>query len=203
EISIIGKWHLGHRGVNDPTGFDYWNVLPGQEDYDHPKMFEIVEENVHEGYVTDMITDKSIEWMNNRYNDKTYMLMCNHNASLQQLQPDDKHADMYHDIDIPEPPTFNDDYANRSRAAEMAAMRIESDLNEIDLKVDPPEGLTDAELKSWKYQRYIKDYLRCVASIDDNVGRLLDYLDEAGLRENTIVVYTSDQGFFLGDHGWY
>jgi len=82
-------------------------------------------------------------------------------------------------------------------------MRIDRDLNAGDLKQPVPEGLTPAEEKSWKYQRYIKDYLRCVASIDDNVGRLLDYLDEAGLAENTIVIYTSDQGFFLGDHGWY
>src|SRR5699024_12096177 len=91
----------------------------------------------------------------------------------------------------------------RSNAAKEATMRIDQDLYDIDLKVDPPKGLSPAELKSWKYQRYIKDYLRVVASIDDNVGRLLDNLDEAGLTDNTIVVYTSDQGFFLGDHGWY
>src|SRR5690625_3267936 len=84
-----------------------------------------------------------------------------------------------------------------------AIMRIDQDLFKEDLKVDPPEGLSPAELKSWKYQRYIKDYLRVVASIDDNVGRMLDYLEEEGLAENTIVIYTSDQGFFLGDHGWY
>src|SRR5699024_1292594 len=91
----------------------------------------------------------------------------------------------------------------RSNAAKEATMRIDQDLYDIDLKVDPPKGLSPAEPKSWKYQRYIKDYLRVVASIDDNVGRLLDYSDEAGLTDNTIVVYTSDQGFFLGDHGWY
>lgn len=203
ETALIGKWHLGHGGVNDPTGFDYWNVLPGQGDYHDPKMIEMGEEKVLPGYVTDIITDKSIDWMKNRDENKPFMLMCHHKAPHRPWQPDDKHADMYDGIDIPEPPTFDDDYANRSRAAEMAAMRIEDDLNEIDLKVDPPEGLTDAELKSWKYQRYIKDYLRCIASIDDNVGRMLDYLDEAGLAENTIVIYTSDQGFFLGDHGWY
>ena len=82
-------------------------------------------------------------------------------------------------------------------------MRIDRDLNETDLKFPVPEGLTPDKEKKWKYQRYIKDYLRCVASIDDNVGRILDYLDEEGLADNTLVVYTSDQGFFLGDHGWY
>jgi arylsulfatase A-like enzyme len=110
---------------------------------------------------------------------------------------------MYEDIDIPVPPTFDDDYATRSNAARNATMRIESDLKLVDLKDSPPEGLTPEQEKHWKYQRYIKDYLRCVASVDDNVGRLLDYLDAEDLTRDTIVIYTSDQGFFLGDHGWY
>ena len=110
---------------------------------------------------------------------------------------------LYEDVDIPEPPTFHDDYSNRAEAAKEAKMRIDRDLRERDVKAKPPEGLSAGELKSWYYQRYIKDYLRCVASIDDNVGRILDYLDEEGLAEDTIIVYTSDQGFFLGDHGWY
>ena len=110
---------------------------------------------------------------------------------------------MYDDIDIHEPPTFNDDYSNRAAAAAAATMRIDRDLTVEDTKGPPPEGLSGQELKQWKYQRYIKDYLRCVASVDDNIGRMLDYLDEHGLAENTIVIYTSDQGFFLGDHGWY
>src|SRR5690625_7673924 len=92
---------------------------------------------------------------------------------------------MYADVDIPEPETFHDDYENRSEAAKEATMRIDRDLNKRDLKVDPPEGLTDDELKSWKYQRYIKDYLRVIASIDDNVGRVLDYLDEQNLTERS------------------
>ena len=110
---------------------------------------------------------------------------------------------MYEDIDIPEPETFNDDYSNRAAAAAEARMRVDRDFNDRDLKQPVPPGLSPEAEKSWKYQRYIKDYLRCVASVDDNVGRLLDYLDEEGLTENTVVIYTSDQGFFLGDHGWY
>lgn len=131
------------------------------------------------------------------------MLMCHHKAPHRPWIPDGKHARLYEDRDIPEPETFNDDYANRAQAAAAATMRIDRDLNERDVKGTPPEGLTPEQLKSWNYQRYIKDYLRCVASIDDNVGRLLDYLEEEGIAEDTIVVYTSDQGFFLGDHGWY
>lgn len=129
--------------------------------------------------------------------------MCHHKAPHRPWDPDEKYAHMYADVEIPEPPTFHDDYSDRAEAAKEARMRIERDLTERDVKIKPPENLSAAELKSWYYQRYIKDYLRCVASIDDNVGRILDYLDAEGLTENTIVVYTSDQGFFLGDHGWY
>jgi len=166
-------------------------------------MIEMGVEKQLEGYVTDIITDLSLDWMENRKKDKPFMLMCHHKAPHRPWEPDEKHAHLYEDKDIPEPDTFNDDYSNRSNAAMEATMRVERDLDKVDLKVDPPEGLSNQELKSWKYQRYIKDYLRVVASIDYNVGRVLDYLDESGLTDNTIVIYTSDQGFFLGDHGWY
>ncbi|TVY10901.1 sulfatase family protein [Paenibacillus cremeus] len=203
QTAMIGKWHLGHGGHYDPTGFDYWNVLPGQGDYHNPTLLEMGVKRQYEGYVTDLITDFSLDWLKQRDPDKPFLLMCHHKAPHRPWEPDEKHALMYEDVDIPEPETFEDDYSNRARAAADAKMRIESDLNARDLKMEPPSHLTGQALKSWKYQRYIKDYLRCVASVDDNVGRLLDYLDEEGLAEDTIVVYTSDQGFFLGDHGWY
>jgi arylsulfatase A-like enzyme len=110
---------------------------------------------------------------------------------------------MYEKEDIPEPDTFKDDYANRSKAAAEAEMRVNRDLTPSDLKQDPPAGLEGDALAHWKYERYIKDYLRVIASVDDNVGRLLDFLDKEGLAGNTLVIYTSDQGFFLGDHGWF
>ena len=203
QTAIIGKWHLGHGGHHDPTGFDYWNVLPGQGDYHDPEMIEMGTSRTYKGYATDITTDLSLEWLQNRDPDKPFLLMCHHKAPHRPWDPDEKHADMYEEIDIPEPETFNDDYSNRASAAAAAKMRIDRDMTPRDLKQPVPEGLTPQEEKKWKYQRYIKDYLRCVASVDDNVGRLLDYLDEAGLTENTIVVYTSDQGFYLGDHGWY
>ena len=155
------------------------------------------------GYVTDIITDRSIDWLKARTSDKPFLLMCHHKAPHRNWQPDEKHAKMYEDVDIPEPETFNDDYATRCDAARDQAMTIEHHFYESDTKGPPPEGLEGQALKKWKYQRYIKDYLRCVASIDDNVGRLLGYLNQSGLAENTVVVYTSDQGFFLGEHGWY
>ncbi len=203
QTAMIGKWHLGHGGIHDPTGFDYWNVLPGQGLYHNPKMIEMGEEKVFEGYTTDLITDFSLDWLKSRETNRPFFLMCHHKAPHRPWEPDDKHMELYEDIDIPEPETFNDDYSNRAAAAAAARMRIDRDLNETDLKFPVPDGLTPDKEKKWKYQRYIKDYLRCVASIDDNVGRILDYLDEEGLADNTLVVYTSDQGFFLGDHGWY
>ena len=128
--------------------------------------------------------------------------MCHHKAPHRHWVPDEKHKDMYEDVDIPLPDTFYDTHEGRSDAVKYNLMGIE-ELTEFDLKQPFPEGLTPDELKYWKYQRYMKDYLKCIASVDDNIGRLLDFLEEEGLKEETIVVYTSDQGFFLGDHGWF
>jgi len=199
HTGMIGKWHLG----SDPTGFDYWNILPGQGVYHNPVLIEMGDKKKHEGYVTDIITDSSIAFLDKRPKDKPFFLMCHHKAPHRPWQPDEKHARMFENVQVPEPPTFNDDYATRSDAAREATMRIDRDLNKTDLKRDPPPGLSAVELKKWKYQRYMRDYLACVASIDDNVGRLLEYLDKHNLAGNTIVIYTSDQGFFLGDHDWF
>jgi arylsulfatase A-like enzyme len=203
QTALVGKWHLGHGGVHDPTGFDYWNVLPGQGLYHDPEMIELGERKVFPGYATDIITDLSLDWLRGRDRDRPFCLLVHHKAPHRPWEPDERHARMYDDADIPEPATFDDDYRNRARAAAAARMRVDRDLTARDLKDPVPPGLTPAGEKGWKYQRYIKDYLRCVASIDDNVGRLLDYLDAEGLADDTLVVYTSDQGFFLGDHGWY
>jgi arylsulfatase A-like enzyme len=203
QTAIVGKWHLGQGPEHEPTGFDFWRVLPGQGLYHNPVMIDREGKRVHEGYVTDLITDMCLDWLRERDPDRPFCLLCHHKAPHRRWEPDDKHATMYEDVDIPTPETFDDDYSERASAAEAAKMRVDRDLTPEDLKEPIPEGLTAAEEKHWKYQRYIKDYLRVVASIDDNVGRLLDYLDDERLAENTLVIYTSDQGFFLGDHGWY
>jgi arylsulfatase A-like enzyme len=199
HTGMIGKWHLG----SDPTGFDYWNILPGQGVYHNPTFIEMGRRKGRQGYVTDLITDFSMEFIKNRPAGRPFFLMCHHKAPHRNWQPDEKHAKLFENADIPEPETFNDDYATRCDAAREATMRIDRDLQPFDYKKTPPEGLSPAELKHWKYQRYMQDYLACVASVDDNVGRLLDFLDQNGLAENTIVIYTSDQGFFLGDHNWF
>jgi len=203
QTAVIGKWHLGHGGIHDPQGFDFWSVLPDQGLYYDPHFLEHDGEHVYPGYVTDIITDRCLDWLTARDPDRPFCLLCHHKAPHRSWEPAERHADLYADRDIPLPDTFDDDYSRRARAAAAATMRIDSDLNLADLKAPVPPGLTPAEAKNWMYQRYIKDYLRCVAAVDDGVGRLLDYLDTAGLARDTIVIYTSDQGFFLGDHGWY
>ncbi len=203
QTAIFGKWHLGHGDTADPTGFDRWAVLPGQGRYHDPEFFVMGERITFEGYATDLITDFSLDWLQQRDHNRPFMLMVHHKAPHRPWHPDDAHAHLYDDVEIPLPETFDDDYSNRSNAARNATMRIERDLTPEDIKEPLPDGLTVHEAKVWKYQRYIKDYLRCVASVDDNVGRLLTYLDDGGITGDTIVIYTSDQGFFLGDHGWY
>ena len=207
QTSIFGKWHLGTGPNHQPTGFDDWAVLPGQGLYHNPTFIfkdgEESERHVVKGYVTDIITDLSLDWLKQRDPERPFFLMCHHKAPHRHWEPDEKHAHLYLNEDIPEPETLYDDYANRASASEAAEMRIGVHMRPLDTKTEIPRDLPEMELRKWAYQRYIKDYLRVVASIDDNVGRLLDYLDEAGLTDNTIVIYTSDQGFFLGDHGWY
>ena len=202
QTAVFGKWHLGHGPGHDPTGFDDWAVLPDQGEYHDPEFISSDGTAVVGGYATDIITDMSLDWLDGRDPDRPFALMVHHKAPHRHWEPDAKHADMYENEMIPEPHTFWDDHATRSAAAEAARCRM-LDLDEADLKAPIPDDLTETEEVSWRYQRYIKDYLRCVASIDDNVGRLLDYLDAADLADDTIVVYTSDQGFFLGDHGWF
>jgi arylsulfatase A-like enzyme len=203
QTAIFGKWHLGHGGHSDPTGFDAWQVLPGQGDYYDPVLLDPDGQRRYPGYVTDILTDLSLDWLAGRDRQRPFLLCLHHKAPHRWWQPHPKYATLYRDDDRAEPDTLDDDYATRSEAARRAAMRVDRDLTRQDVKADVPQELAGAARRRWFYQRYIKDYLRCVASVDESVGRVLDYLDEHGLADDTIVVYTSDQGFFLGDHGWY
>ncbi len=204
QTALFGKWHLGHGADAEPAGFDHWRVLPGQGHYHNP-VFIDSEAGIDErgGYVTDLITDDCIDWLAQRDEDKPFALFCHHKAPHRTWEPDAKHFTMYDDVEIPYPDTFRDDLQGRAEVVQAVKMRM-LDLDPIiDLKAVVPPGLTLDEEIDWRYQRYIKDYLRVVASIDDNVGRLLDWLEANDLTNDTIVVYTSDQGFFLGDHGWF
>ena len=202
QTAIAGKWHL----KSQPTGFDYWNVLPGQGEYYNPVLIENGVEQKHEGYVTDIITDIALDWLNERDSEKPFCLMIHHKAIHANWETDDEYANMFSDIKIPEPPTFNDNFAGRS--AQVANHQLFVGPSQWGLHYEyrfgemPVEG-SFQDKKEWMYQRYIKDYLKCVASVDDNIGRVLAFLDKTGLDKNTIIVYTSDQGFFLGEHGLY
>ncbi len=200
---LIGKWHLGHGPQHDPVGFDHWRILPGQGHYDNPVMLEpdgvVVERG---GYVTDLITDDSIDFID-EHQDEPFALFCHHKAVHRTWVPAPRHFSLFEDEDIPEPETFRDDLEGHAEAIKRVKMSM-MDLNPIvDLKSPVPHGLSHDEEMEWRYERYMKDYLRVVIGLDEGIGRMLDRLDELGLTEDTIVVYTSDQGFFLGDHGWF
>jgi arylsulfatase A-like enzyme len=204
QTSIVGKWHLGHGGIHDPVGFDRWSVLPDHGRYHDPEFLEPGGRTVlRPGYTTDVITDVALEWLADRDRSRPFCMLVQHKAPHRAWEPAARHAALYADAEIAEPPTLRDDYAGRAAPAREATMRVADDLAVEDLKAFlPNENVGDAALR-WRYQRFIKDYLRCVAALDENVARLLDFLDADGSAASTLVVYTSDQGFFLGDHGWY
>ena len=196
---IIGKWHL----VSDPTGFDYWSILPGQGSYNNPAFITAGGRHIIKGYATDIITDLAIDFIKNRKANKPFFLMCHHKAPHRNWIPDEKHKAIFANKVIPEPATLRDNYETRTDAIRECEQKVLENISPNDTKMPPPVDMKGDALLKWKYQRYMQDYLACVQSVDDNVGRLLDFLDKSGLSSNTVVIYTSDQGFFLGDHGLY
>ena len=239
ETAIVGKWHLG----GEPTGFDYWEIVPGQGDYYNPHFITQGDSLVQRmGYVTNVITDLSLDWLENkRDKDKPFCIMIHHKAMHRNWMPELEDLPLYEDKVFSMPDNFYDDYEGRVAAAEQE-MSIAKDMDMIyDLKmlkdgVDTPlkqsylgilntmtqqereqweefyapiisdfysANLKGRQLDEWKYQRYMKDYAKTLKSLDDNVGRVLDYLEQNGLMDNTIVIYTSDQGFYMGEHGWF
>ena len=229
QTAIVGKWHMAQR----PAGFDFWRILPGQGSYWNPSFAgpDGFKEKV-EGYATDIITDKAVTWLKNCDKSRPFVLLTHHKAPHRPWNPPARYYSLLADVQVPEPPTLFDDYAGRTSSARNQKMEIARHMGlPGDLKVLPPgkypgsmnaaqgaawtaafqarnEAFVNAGLKGdaltrWKYQEYMKDYLRCIKAVDDGVGRLLECLKEEGLAENTIVVYSADQGFFLGEHGWF
>jgi arylsulfatase A-like enzyme len=228
HTGMIGKWHLG----SDPVGFDRWIILPGQGVYNNPDFLVPDGRLSIQGYVTDILTDLGIEFLETRPKEKPFFLMLHHKAPHREWTPDLKNREKFKNRQIPEPPTLFDNYATRPAALPENQQTVARDLTRQDLKLVPPPGLkpgpqlnvwldekpmsvevasadgsrhilSGLELVKWKYQRYMQDYLACVQGIDDNMGRLLDYLARTGLAANTVVFYTADNGFFLGDLGLY
>lgn len=223
QTALVGKWHL----VSDPTGFDYWEILPGQGQYYNPPMIRNGQGLKRDGYVTEIITDLALDWLRQRDPSRPFLLMCQHKAPHRSWEPSPRHLNHDGDRAYPEPPTLFDDYAGRGKAERSQDMTLERTLTDQDMKLVPPASLTPEQRKAWdayyqprneafrqanpqgrdlvrwRYNRYLHDYLGCVVSVDEGVGRLLDYLRQTGLDRDTIVVYASDQGFFLGEHGWF
>jgi arylsulfatase A-like enzyme len=193
HTGVVGKWHVGNRA----SGFDFWSILPGQGKYFHPDFIEMGKPVRREGYVTDLITGMALEFLERRPRDKPFCLLLHHKAPHDMWQYDGRHAGLYK-ADVPEPSNFNDDYASRGNAIRQAQCKIGAQLTSF---AEQTAQLPVERRRSAQYQIFIKSYLRCIASIDDNVGRVLDYLDSNRLAEDTVVVYTSDQGVFTGEHG--
>ncbi len=247
QTAVIGKWHLHSY----PSGFDYWKILPGQGLYINPRIIEMTGDTItKEGYATDVITDETIKWLEQRDQTKPFMLLLHHKAPHRYFFPKLNHLEEYHKKTFSEPSTLYVDTINKGSAWNIQTMSILRDMELCsDLKVDPsylmdipaykPDSTqilyynaifrrvpaeqrnrykeiyaergkllqqlkpTGNELLKYKYQWYMQDYLACIASIDENVGRILDYLDQKKMNDNTAVIYTSDQGFYIGENGWF
>ena len=238
---VVGKWHL----ISKPQGFDHWSILLGQNEqgnYYKPVFYENGTVVKEDGYVTDVITDKAIEFIDEVHDEKPFMLMLHHKAPHRNWMPAPRHLGIFNDTVFPEPETLFDDYVGRGEAARSQDMNIGNTLDdEWDLKlltreeilagdnrlhdvyIRMPEEvqhkwdsvyapriaeyrsgkLQGDELVRWKYQQYMRDYLATAMSVDESIGRVMEYLEEIGELDNTVIVYTSDQGFFLGEHGWF
>jgi arylsulfatase A-like enzyme len=249
QTAMFGKLHFG----NSPKGFDEFKILPGQGDYYNPDFITNQGDTTVMGYATDIITDMTLDWMDNRRKpDQPFLLMYLHKAPHREWLPAERHFREFTQKTFPEPASLFDNYEGRGTAAREAEMNVLKHKHWAgDSKLTPemmgrlglaetsdwgmraarnnlgrmtPEqraawdevygpinedfaaryaSMDEQELMRWRYQRYMQDYLGCIASVDEGVGRLLEYLDQNGLAENTLVVYTSDQGFYLGEHGWF
>jgi arylsulfatase A-like enzyme len=221
QTSVIGKWHL----QTEPTGFDYYCVLPGQGRYWDPIMK--TKENwgnylkggkEYKGFSTDVITDMTIDWIENQDKSKPFMAMCNFKATHEPFDYPERFSHLFRDEEIPFPESLYDNSPNTTGRS-FNGQSIDNLTNRYLLASENPDkkrdfmfypdlpfsvdGLNHEEARMKTYQKFVKDFMRCGAAIDDNIGKLLNYLDKSGLAENTIVIYAADQGYFLGEHGWF
>ena len=226
KTALFGKWHLG----TEPVGFDtfkYHNASGQQGNYWNPLYNDNCKNVKEKGYATNLSTDFALNWLGaTEMTDKPFLMVLQYKAPHRPWHPDTKYKKLWDDIEMPYPSTFNDNYKGREKTAGDTEMTMDY-FSRRDMKLErpknlkrkeiiqwdfygakageivKPKGMTNEEGKKWRYQNYIKDYLACVKSVDDNIGRVLTYLKENNLEENTVIVVTSDQGFYLGDHGFF
>lgn len=214
RTGVVGKWHLRE----EPSGFDHYEVLPGQGDYHDPVLRGADSDwedpdtwTRHEGYSADVISDRALDWLRDGAGDDPFFLQCHFKAPHEPWEYPERHADLFADVRVPEPSSLFEDKSHRSsatreRGSTLSPRHPERSMFDDLSRADWPTGSLEAagagfeEQTRAAYQKYLREYLRAVAAVDENVGRLLSYLDEAGLTEDTLVVYTSDQGMFLGEH---
>jgi arylsulfatase A-like enzyme len=205
QTALVGKWHL----KKPPAGFDYWNIIKGQGRYHNPMMFEMqLDKGITQkgAYSTDVFTDKALAWLDARAGEKPFCLMLHFKATHEPWNYHPRHADLYENVDLPEPKTLLGPAGPRGSVVpgwplEILTQRMVRGghgAEKLRLDSDDPQAVRRAT-----YQKFVKDFLRCVAAIDENLGRVLDYLDRHRLAENTVVIYTSDQGYFLGEHNYF
>ena len=215
ETAVIGKWHL----QKEPTGFDHYLVLPGQGLYHNPRLKSKDDwqdggkgGKIYKGFSADVIGDQSVAWLKQREDEKPFFLMTHFKATHEPFDYPERHKSYLEDIVIEEPTDlydFSPSTNGRSFIGQSLSIlhdRWIADQNDTSydrypgLPIDT-EGLDSISKRRFTYQKFVKDFLRSGAAIDDNIGKLLKYLDGANLTKNTIVIYTADQGYFLGEHG--
>ena len=207
ETAMIGKWHL----KNEPAAFDYYCVLPGQGSYFNPILRESGGQwpnnekrfaKYDSCHSSDVITDLSLKWLKKRDRSKPFFLMHHFKAPHDNFENAERYDWLFNDVDIPEPESLWEPGNHGSEATKNMGTSIgkRNKRRNMGHHMFVDKSLPDEEYKRTAYQRYLKKYLRCVRGVDDNIGRLFDYLQKTGQMDNTIIIYTSDQGMMLGEH---
>jgi arylsulfatase A-like enzyme len=196
KTALAGKWHI----PQEPEGFDDYKILPGQGIYFDPEFVVNGQRLKQRGYATDITTDFALDFLRqNRA--EPFCLLYQHKAPHRPFTPAPRHAKLFDDIEWPYPASYNDDFATRDIARQAEDMRF--DISLAGDYEDLPPNLGPQEKRNWIFQRFVKDHHRAVYGVDENLGHVLEFLDISGLAEDTVVLYTSDNGYFLGEHGWY
>ena len=195
---FVGKWHMGHDHDEPRKGFNHWVSFKGQGTYFDPELNLNGSRKSFKGYTTDILADQALEWLKTRTDEDPFLLYLSFKAVHYPFQPAPRHHGRYEDKAIDYPMTMANTESNYQTQSNWIRERRYG-IHGIDhmetgpLDKDPVPSFDDL------YHRYCET----VHGLDENIGRVLDYLDSSKLMENTIVVYLGDNGFALGEHGFY